>query len=105
MVTKNQERINETTLELGCKIKLGKGNPKGGGERLCQQRFLEKRGRQTPFSSPAPGACLPQTQILCGVEDGGPGMAHWLVLRLSVTMRPARAWGSNPEKSWLKKRG
>ena len=29
LVTKNQERKKETTLELGCKIKLGKGNPKG----------------------------------------------------------------------------
>lgn len=69
------------------------------GETFCLTRGISRRWWQVAET------------ILLSYPDGSSQqtqkaqMAHWLVLRLSVMMRPARAWGSNPEKSWLKNRG
>lgn len=48
LVTENQERKNETTLEPGCKMKLGKGNPKGRrGKTLPAEIPRKERGADT----------------------------------------------------------
>lgn len=87
--------------------KLGEREPKGYKEKNCQERCQETGGRgwgAKPFSSFPQGYVSPKPNPL---EGGGSGLGktHWLVLRLSVITRPAKEWGSNPEKSWLKKCG
>lgn len=72
--------------------------PKGqtAGKTFCLTRGTRRKWWQEEKVLSSPTQMAPPSQ---------PKMAHWLVLRLSVMMRPARAWGSNPEKSWLKNRG
>ena len=81
---------------------MEKGSPKGPRGKPAGRDSQKTERGQKPFSSPNPRYVSCKAKAFVGAGRG-PWEAHWLVLRLSVTMRPARAWGSNPEKSWLKK--
>lgn len=98
LVTKSQGSKNEEELGVRRYEKAGRK----GAQRVQGERLLAEMPAK-PFSSP--WDMSPANPSLCKVRGRGPEMTHWLVLRLSVTMRPAREWGSNPEKSWLKKCG
>lgn len=103
-MTKNQQSTDEKKLESGHMGKLGELEPKGGKNSANRHsQKMVQRGKT--HSSPLSLRHLPsKPKSALGWREGH-GMAHGLVLRLSVIMRPARAWGSNPEKSWLKNRG
>ena len=91
LVKKNQGGKGEKKPEPGDMGKLGKGSPKGRrGKTLPAEIPRKDRGASTILLS-HPQSVSPANPNPFGVVEGGPGMAHWLVLRLSVTMRPARA--------------